>query len=67
MDEGQREMDCAAKANAFHVAYCGLYVLFFGSLFSTTFRDALPIAIGVLLLLVSLTLAGSYMWGRRRP
>jgi hypothetical protein len=67
MDEGQREMDRAAKSNAFHVAYFGLYVLFFGSLFSSTFRDALPIAIGVLLLLVSLTWAGSYMWGRWRP
>ena len=67
MDEGQREMDRAAKANAFHVAYFGLYALFFGSIFSTTFRDALPVAIGVLLLLVMLTWTGSYMWSRWRP
>jgi hypothetical protein len=67
MDEGQREVDRAAKANAFHVAYFGLYVLFFGATFSAAFRDALPIVIGVLLLLVSLTWAGSYMWGRWRP
>jgi hypothetical protein len=67
MDEGQREMDRAAKSNAFHVAYFGLYALFFGALFFPTARDALPVAIGVLLLLVSLTWAGSYMWGRWRP
>ena len=67
MDEGQREMDRAAKANAFHVAYFGLYALFFGSIFFTAFREALPVAIGVLLLLVSLTWAGSYMWSRWRP
>jgi hypothetical protein len=67
MDEGQCEMDRAAKANAFYVAYFGLYVLFFGSTLFTTFRDAISVAIGVLLLLVSLTWAGSYMWGRWRP
>jgi hypothetical protein len=67
MDEGQREMDRAAKANAFHVAYFGLYILFFGANLFTTFRNALPVAIGVLLLLVSLTWAGSYMWSRWRP
>jgi hypothetical protein len=67
MDEGQREMDRAAKANAFHVAYFGLYALFFGANLFTTFRDALPVATGVLLLLVSLTWAGSYMWSRWRP
>jgi hypothetical protein len=67
MDEGQREMDRVAKANAFYVAYFGLYVLFFGATLFTTFRDALPVAIGVLLLLVSLTWAGSYMWSRWRP
>src|SRR5215467_13175916 len=32
MDEGQREMNLAAQSNAFHVAYFGLYVLFFGAL-----------------------------------
>jgi hypothetical protein len=67
IDEGQREMDRAAKSNAFHVAYFGLFVLFFGANLFTTFRDALPVAIGVLLLLVSLTWAGSYMWSRWRP
>jgi len=67
LDEGQREMDRAAKVNAFHIAYFGLYTLFFGANLSTAFRDALPVAIGVLLLLVSLTWAGSYMWGRWRP
>jgi hypothetical protein len=67
MDEGQREMDRAAKANAFHVAYFGLYILFFGANLFTRFRDALPVAIGVLLLLVSLTWVGSYMWSRWRP
>lgn len=67
MDEGQREMDRAAKANAFHVAYFGLYALFFGSLFFPSLRDAAPVAIGLLLLLVILTWAGSYMWSRWRP
>jgi hypothetical protein len=67
MDEGQREMDRTAKANAFYVAYFGLYALFFGSIVFSTLRDALPVAIGVLLLLVSLTWAGSYMWNRWRP
>jgi hypothetical protein len=67
MDEGQREMDRAAKANAFHVAYFGLFALFFGSTLFTAFRDALPVAIGVLLLLVMLTWYGSYMWSRWRP
>ena len=67
MDEGQREMDRAAKSNAFHVAYFGLYALFFGSIYFPEYRNVLPIAIGVLLLLVSLTWAGSYMWSRWRP
>jgi hypothetical protein len=67
MDEGQREMDRAAKSDAFHVAYFGLYALFFSTIFFPTFRDMLPIGIGLLLLLVSLTWILGYMWRRWRP
>lgn len=67
MDEGQREMSYAAQSDAFHVAYLGLYALFFGAILIPTFRDALPVAIGVLLLLATLTWVGGYMWRRWRP
>jgi hypothetical protein len=67
MDEGQREMDRAAQSDAFYVAYLGLYVLFFGAIFFPTFRDTMPVAIGVLLLLVSLAWLGGYMVRRWRP
>ena len=67
MDEGQREMDRAAQSDAFYIAYLGLYALFFGAIFFPAFRDALPVAIGVLLLVVSLTWLGGYMARRWRP
>jgi hypothetical protein len=67
MDEGQREMDRAAQSDAFYIAYLGLYVLFFGAIFFPAFSDAMPVAIGVLLLLVSLTWLGGYMVRRWRP
>lgn len=67
MDEGQRAMDRSAQSDAFYIAYLGMYALFFAATFFPTFRDALPTAIGVLLLLVSLTWLGGYMWRRWWP
>lgn len=67
MDEGQREMDRSAQSDAFYLAYLGLYALFFAALFFPSFRDALPTAIGVLLLLISVTWLGGYLWRRWRP
>lgn len=67
MDEGQRAMNRSAQADAFHVAYLGLYVLFFAANLFPKMRDSLPIAIGVLLLLVSLAWLGGYMWRRWQP
>ena len=67
MDEGQREMDRAAQSDAFYVAYLGLYALFFQRHLLSSVRDAMPVAIGVLLLLVALTWLGGYMWRRWRP
>jgi hypothetical protein len=67
MDEGQREMSRAAQSDAFYVAYLGLYVLFFVELFSRGTPLAIQAATGALLLLVSLTWMGGYMWRRWRP
>lgn len=67
MDEGQREMSYAAQSDAFHVAYLGLYALFFSAILVPTFRDVMPVAIGALLLLATLTWVGGYMWRRWRP
>ena len=67
MDEGQREMDREAKSDAFHVAYFGLFALFYGAIFFPGFRDAMPIAVGLLLLLVMLVWMLGYMWRRWRP
>jgi xanthine/uracil permease len=67
MDEGQQDMDRAAKADAFYVAYLGLFCLFIATILSPGFRDALPVATGLLLLGVSLTWVGGYMWRRWRP
>jgi hypothetical protein len=67
MDEGQREMSHAAQSDAFHVAYFGLYALFFGDLFFPEIHSAIPVLIGALLLLVTLTWVGGYMWRRWRP
>jgi hypothetical protein len=67
MDEGQREMNLAAQSDAFQVGYFGLYVLFFGLTFIPALRDAMPIAVGALLLVVNLTWMGGYMWRRWRP
>ena len=67
MDEGQRAMNWAAQSDAFYVAYLGLYALFFSVIFFPALRDAMPVAIGVLLLLISLTWVGGYMWRRWRP
>lgn len=67
MDEGQRAMNSAAQSDAFYVAYLGLYALFFAVIFFPALRNAMPVAIGVLLLLISLTWLGGYMWRRWRP
>lgn len=67
MDEGQRAMNSAAQSDAFYVAYLGLYALFFSVIFFPALRDAMPVAIGILLLLISLTWLGGYMWRRWRP
>lgn len=67
MDEGQRAMNWASQSDAFYVAYLGLYTLFFAVIFFPALRDAMPVAIGVLLLLISLTWLGGYMWRRWRP
>jgi hypothetical protein len=66
-DEGQREMSRAAESDAFQVAYFGLYALFFGYNLFPALRAAVPVAIGVLLLLVTLAWVGGYMWRRWRP
>ena len=67
MDEGQREMSRAAQSDAFNVAYLGLYALFFATIFFPQLQSAVTVGIGVLLLLVTLTWAGGYMWRRWRP
>jgi hypothetical protein len=67
MDEGQRAMNWAAQSDAFYVAYLGLYALFFSVIFFPALRDVMPVAIGILLLLISLTWLGGYMWRRWRP
>jgi hypothetical protein len=67
MDEGQRETYRAAQSNAFHVAYFGLYALFFGSIFFPWTRLSVQVALGGLLLLVTLTWVGGYIWRRWRP
>jgi hypothetical protein len=67
MDEGQREMNQAAQSDAFHVAYFGLYALFFASILFSVTSTAVQAAIGGLLLLVTLTWVGGYMWRRWRP
>lgn len=67
MDEGQRAMNWAAQSDAFYVAYLGLYALFFAVIFFPALSGAMPVAIGVLLLLISLTWLGGYMWRRWYP
>jgi hypothetical protein len=67
MDEGQREMYRAAASDAFHVAYIGLGALFVGPILFPSLHASIQIAIGVLLLLVTLTWIGGYMWRRWRP
>jgi hypothetical protein len=67
MDEGQRAMNWAAQSDAFYVAYLGLYALFFSVIFFPALRDAMPVAIGVLLLLITGAWLGGYMWRRWRP
>jgi hypothetical protein len=67
MDEGQREMDRAARSDAFLVAYFGLFALFYGAIFFPGFHNAMPIAVGLLLLLVILVWMLGYMWRRWRP
>ena len=67
MDEGQREMSRAAQSDAFNVAYLGLYAPFFATIFFPQLQSAVTVGIGVLLLLVTLTWAGGYMWRRWRP
>jgi hypothetical protein len=67
MDEGQLEMSRAAQSDAFHVAYFGLFALFFGYAFFPGLRPSTQVAIGVVLLLVMLTWTGGYMWRRWRP
>jgi len=67
MDEGQRAMNWAAQSDAFYVAYLGLYALFFAVIFYPELRDAMPVAIGVLLLLITGAWLGGYMWRRWRP
>ena len=67
MDEGQRAMNWAAQSDAFYVAYLGLYALFFAVIFFPALRDAMPVAIGVLLLLITGAWLGGYMWRRWRP
>ncbi|MGH2485265.1 MAG: hypothetical protein ACRDHE_04545 [Ktedonobacterales bacterium] len=67
MDEGQRESWRQALSDAFYVGYIGLCALFLGSVFFTISRAATQDAIGVLLLLMTLTWAGAYMWRRWRP
>ena len=67
MDEGQRAMNWAAQSDAFYVAYLGLYALFFAVIFFPGLRDAMPVAIGVLLLLITGAWLGGYMWRRWRP
>jgi hypothetical protein len=67
MDEGQREMSRAAQSDAFYVAYLGLYALFFGYLYFPQVRDAIPVLIGALLLVVTLTWVVGYTWRRWRP
>lgn len=67
MDEGQRETWRRSLSDSFYVGYLGLYALFFGSVWFTMTRAAMQVAIGVLLLLMTLTWAGGYMWRRWRP
>lgn len=67
MDEGQRDTWRQALSDSFYVGYLGLYALFFGSVWFSMSRAAMQVAIGVLLLLMTLTWAGGYMWRRWRP
>jgi len=67
MDEGQREMSRDAQSDAFHVAYFGLYVLFFGYGFFPATRAYVQVEVGGLLLAVMLTWLLGYMWRRWRP
>ncbi|HEX9414564.1 MAG TPA: hypothetical protein VF916_13745 [Ktedonobacterales bacterium] len=58
MDEGQRQTYHAALSDAFHVAYFGLYAVFFGSIFFPWTHLSVQVALGGLLLLVTLTWVG---------
>jgi len=65
MDEGQREMYRAAMADAVNIAYFGLYALFMAYIFVPAWQAAAGIHVGVLLLLITATWFGGYLWRRR--
>ncbi len=67
LDEGQRQMYREAQSDAFHVAYFGLFAVFYALILFPVGQVTAEIAIGGLLLLVTLTWLGGYMWRRWRP
>ena len=67
MDEGQREMYRAAQADAFYVAYFGLFALFLSNILWPWLLAQAQVETGVLLLLIVMTWLVSYMWRRWRP